>query len=335
MRKPGYDNPFVATAIALRDRLRPHERRRVDPHDRLDGRTVLVTGANRGLGLGVARGLAELGARLILAGRSDTSEIELEARARGADVLRLSVDLADLRSVSALADDLAARGETIHVAVLNAGVVPNRARRTVQGLELQFGVNFLANVKLVDRLLADGVIPNATFGGTGASDPRARIVAISSESHRSATDVSLERFGEFEPYGIRGVMPQYSHTKLLLTAWAMELARRARRGGEVDVAVHAMCPGPVRSGIAREAPGWSQPLLDPIMKTFFAPADEAAHPVLHLAASRALEGRSGIYMHRWEATPPSDLARDEGFGRRLWDASHALLERLEKDEERS
>jgi hypothetical protein len=70
------------------------------------------------------------------------------------------------------------------------------------------------------------------------------------------------------------------------------------------------------------------------MRTFFAPPDEAAHPVLHLAASRSLEGRTGIYMHRWAETPPSELASDPDFGRRLFDASYALLDELGRKKER-
>ena len=218
------------------------------------------------------------------------------------------VDLADLTTVRRLADDL--RGESIDVVALNAGVVPGQGRRTAQGIELQLSVNYLANVLLMGRLLADGTMT------------RGRVVAVSSESHRSADEIDFERFGDFTHYGLTGVMRQYSYTKLLLTSWALELARRTP-----EVSVFPMCPGPVATGIAKEAPGWSQPILKPIIGAFAAPED-AAKPVVFLAASRELEGRTGVYMHRWKEKAPSELAADRAVAARLWDESHALIERL-------
>src|SRR5690606_8043231 len=145
---------------------------------------------------------------------------------------------------------------------------------------VQLGVNYLANARLVDRLVAREVI-------APAGDALPRIVAVSSESHRSAPAFNLARLGAYEDYGIGGVMKRYGESKLLLTAWAQELSRRL----EGRAAVHTICPGPVASGIAREAPRWSQPLLGPVMRAFFASPDVAARPVAYLAGARALEGK--------------------------------------------
>ena len=312
-----YDSAWLATLHALRDRLRRERPEHLGPEDWLDGCTALVTGANRGLGRAVAVGLAQRGARILLACRSDASEARREVE-RFAEADTVAVDLSDLPSVDRLVDDLAERREQVHVLVLNAGVVPNRARRTAQGLEIQIGVNFLANVALVDQLLERGIL--APDG-----DRLPRIVVVSSESHRSAARYAPERLDAYDDYGIGGVMRRYGESKLLLTAWSTELARRV----EGRAAIYTMCPGPVATGIAHEAPRWAQALVDPIIQRFFAPADVGAQPVVYLSCARALEGRSGLYHHRWREKPPSDIAADPGYGAAIWDASHRLLERLD------
>jgi NAD(P)-dependent dehydrogenase (short-subunit alcohol dehydrogenase family) len=306
-----YESPFAAVLTALRDRLEPQRVRPLGHDDRLDGCTALVTGANRGLGRAIAAGLARRGARVLLACRGDAHEA-LRETPRGSIV---PLDLADLASCDRLVERLAGEGERLHVVVLNAGVVPNRARRTAQGLELQLGVNYLANVRLVDRLRAAGLLVR-----DGQRAPR--LVVVSSESHRSPTSFELARLAEYDDYGIGGVMRRYGESKLLLTAWAQDLARRS---GDV-LAVHTICPGPVASGIAREAPRWSQPALDPVMRAFFADPRDAAEPVVYLACARALEGRSGLYFHRWREKEPSPLALDPAFGAALRTASARVLD---------
>jgi len=326
------DNPLTATLAGLIDQARA---RRVDlgPPERLEGRTILVTGANSGLGRATALALARGGARLLLACRSGIPAAGEEiARASGNSAIEmLPVDLSDLASAHRLCDALRDRGVRLDAAVLNAGVMPLRARRTRDGLELMFQVNYLANVLLTERLLADGVIPNRAFAASFArapGEPRPRIVIVSSEVHRSAAPLDPSALGAYLDYGLRDGMAHYARTKLLLCTFATELARRLRDDDGVDVAVHALCPGPVDSNMAREAPDWVKPVLKPVMRLFFSSPDDAARPVVHLATARALEGRTSVYMHMTREKEPSPAARDAAIGRRIWDESHALLRRV-------
>lgn len=299
-----YDNAFVATVIALRDRLERAAPEASD--DRLDGADVLVTGANRGLGRAIAVELAARGARVFCACRGDASDV---LRETGGALVPL--DLADLRSVERCASALG----PLHAVVLNAGVVPGRARATAQGLELQLGVNYLANVWLVDHLLRRGaLVPHA--------GRKPRIVAVSSESHRSPRSFEIARLGDCDAYGMSGVMRRYGESKLLLTAWAQELAGRIAD----RAAVYTICPGPVATGIASEAPRWSRPLLDPVIDTLFAPPAVAGQPVAFLSYASALEGRTGLYYHRWREKPPAPLALDRAFRAELWAESLRVLE---------
>jgi len=316
-------NPIWSIVDGIKDQRAASKRPQVPmlgPDVRLDGRTVLVTGANGGLGKGIALDLARRGARLLMACRSGIPEAGHEVRrATGNnDVEMLPVDLADLEKVHALCDALVERGITLDAVVCNAAVMPAKPRATAQGLELMFGVNYFANVVLLSRLLADGVIPNQTFRA-GAEPPatRPRIVIVSSEAHRTAAPVNFERFAEYVQYNSVTGMKQYGHTKLLLVTLAQELARRL----DGDVAVHSMCPGAVNTGLAREAPRLFKPLLGAVMGRFFASPEEAARPVVRLVADPAIEGQTGLYMHMKAERTPVAHAVDPGSGKRLWTAS--------------
>jgi NAD(P)-dependent dehydrogenase (short-subunit alcohol dehydrogenase family) len=332
MAGPRHDNPIAATLTGLADLVRRSPGGvALNDGDRLDGRTCLVTGANTGLGQAVAIGLAQRGARVLMACRSSIPEAgEAGRRAARSDAVEmLHVDLADLSSVHHLADTLAERGEALDVTVLNAGVVPARARRTAQGLELMFGVNYLANALLMERMLGDGVIPHRA-ASAATPGPVARVVMVSSESHRTAEPPDLTRLGAFEHYGPMGSMAHYGRSKLLLSTLACDLAQRlADDAGQPNVAVHHLCPGAVNTRIAREAPPWVQPALGWVMRRFFRSPEVAAAPVLYLATSRAIEGDTGLYLHMEAPKPPGERARDPHFGRALHEATATLLAQVD------
>ena len=90
---------------------------------------------------------------------------------------------------------------------------------------------------------------------------------------------------------------------------------------------HALCPGPINSGIARQAPMVLKPLLKPVMKLFFLSPAKAAAPVIYLCCSADAGKRTGIYLHMTREKEPSPEASDPQNGARLWSASAALMRR--------
>ncbi len=325
---PRYDSPFRAAVNGVLDLFGGHRRTgRLEDSDRIDGKSCLVTGANRGLGRAVAVELARRGGQVVMGCRSGHPQAAAEIRKlSGSDRVEMAfLDLADFDTIHSFCDRMKASGTTFDIVVLNAGVVPAGARRTRQGFEEMFGVNYLANFVLVNRLLEDGTIP-ADPAAPGAAPGRVpRLVFISSETHRSAGPIDFDRLGRFRAYGRRESMKHYGLVKLLLSTYAVQLSRRLRRGGRIFAAVHHLCPGPVNSDIAREAPGWSKPLLKLLFALFFKKPAKAAEPVVYLCCSPALEGRSGVYLHLMTEKRPSPDALKETAGRRLWKLSEELV----------
>ena len=294
----------------------------VAPSVRIDDKTCLVTGANSGLGKAVAIDLARRGGQVLMACRGGHPEAgeDVKRLAGSARVEMLKVDLADLESVHRLCDELGRRGVRLDIAVLNAGLMPLNARPSRQGFELMFAVHFLANRVLLDRFIGDGVI-----APTGRPDNAPRIVFVASETHRSAGPIDFERFGAFTDYGLKDGLKHYGLSKLHSCTLAQELSRRLNPGDEVRIAVHSLCPGPINSRIAREAPAYMKPLLSPIMGLLFAGPEKAARPVIHLCCAAETGRKTGIYLHMMREKKPSPLAMDASAGARLWEASEALV----------
>lgn len=302
-RKRKLTNPINATFTALRD-IRD-KTGLIPPSpatERLDGKTCLVTGANAGLGKAIATELATRGAKLILAGRSGIPETgqDMAKETGNPNITMERVDLADLTSVDALVDRLQAQGARIDRLILNAGLMSQKSAKSAQGFELMFAVHLLGNQRLATRLVDTGLIPKGE---------NARIIAVSSEAHRSAAPLDWETFGKFQAHGISGAMKQYGHSKLALSLMIRQLAKNLQSEDSApDIGVFHMCPGPINSSIARDAPAFIRVPVKGLMNAFFPSPEKAARPVIHLACSPSLDGKSGGYMHLMRFKAPSDEA---------------------------
>lgn len=294
-----------ATWAGIRDVLfRTRELPRLPATLRLDGRSYLVTGGTSGLGRAIARGLAERGARVVVTGRDARGVPPLGT---GAAIEFAPVNLARLASVHELVDRL--EGVRFHGVVQNAGMVAQRARRTVDGFDEMEQVNYLGAAALFAELWRRG--------GFCARDGTPRYVVVGSESHRSAAAGSMP--GEDRSYGAGGAVAEYGRSKLLLTTFGVTLsAKMADR-----MRVYALCPGAVNSNIAREAPSWIQPVLRLVFSIAFQSPRRAAEPALYLCTCE--EEPTGTYVHLLRRKTPSSDALDERQGDALWRRTFELL----------
>lgn len=326
-----YGNPVMATLNGIADLFRHKEPiGEIRDSDRLDGLTCLVTGANSGLGKAIAIDFAKRGGHVIMACRSGIPEAGEEVkRASGSDkVEMIKLDLADINAIRSTCDELKQRGVTLDRVVLNAGLVPQKPLKTKQGFEMMFGVHALGNRVFVQRLLTDGTIPNASFADTpnAVSGKTPRIVFVSSETHRSGTPIELDKLGDPVEYSAMGSIAQYGHSKLVMTNYAMALSRRLQSADGVDVSVHALCPGPINSNIAREAPSLFKPLLKVVMGMMFASPEKAARPAIYLSSSPDVEGQSGIYLHLMVKKDAAEQALDSQLGDEVWSRMQGMAD---------
>jgi NAD(P)-dependent dehydrogenase (short-subunit alcohol dehydrogenase family) len=320
------DHPIAAIFTGVLDRSRVRRRLpALAPDERLDGKLALVTGGASGLGFATSVDLARRGARVLLADCRDLERAHRRAVALGVPpdgIEPLHVDLSDLSSIDRAVADLARRGARIDRLVLNAAIVPTVARATPQGLDEMFVVNYLSSFALVTRLLDEGLVPRDRQDGAVP-----RVIFVSSEAHRWSADLSLERLDGPREGSPRRVLSWYGTYKLMLTTFAWELARRLQVEGIPRVGVFALCPGAMRTRIARELPAPLRAPLGIVMRLFFQDPFLADEPVLHLACSRALDGRTAVYLHKMAPREVDARAADASVGRALWEASESVLAR--------
>ena len=262
----------------------------------MKGETVLITGTTSGIGLETARALARMGA-LIVAGVRDPARGQAlveEIQSGGGSAELLEIDLASFASVREAARRFAASHSSLDVLVNNAGVANRERRLTADGHEIVWQTNFLSHFLLTRLLLP-------ALKATG----RPRVVNVSSEGHRSGR-MDWENL-ELE-HGYRGFRA-YANTKLAQILFTRELARR-----EPGVAVNALHPGAIATGIWRAAP----PLAQRILGLVLPPPEKGARPVVRLASDPSLEGVTGRYFKKMKEAAPSPAASNDADAARLW-----------------
>ncbi|KQR97442.1 hypothetical protein ASG12_16065 [Williamsia sp. Leaf354] len=199
---------------------------------RLDGVTVVVTGATRGLGVATARGAAAAGATVIVAGRNHDAA-DAVARSLGGSSSAATLDLTDRASIEKFADSI---GE-IDILVHNAGVLPTSRVETADGFESALATNVLGPFVLTN-LLADRI--------------RGRIVAINSTVHQAGrVDFADLHFERRAFSGARA----YAQSKLAQALWMLALDRRLRAArSEVTTAMaHPGWAATEMTGVTRVA----------------------------------------------------------------------------------
>jgi retinol dehydrogenase-14 len=279
-----------------------------------ESKVVVITGSNTGIGKETAVGLAALGWTTVMACRNLTKAAEAAAEVRKRsdhdDVHVVALDLADLISVKACADEILSRWDRLDVLVNNAGGVWSTRQETVQGFEQTFGVNhlgpFVLTALLLDRLKA--------------SAP-SRIVNLASVGHHFATGgVGFDDLQSEHKYA---AMDAYAKSKLANVLFTRGLATRLEGTGVTANCVH---PGPVRSGFGMDGDlGGLMGLGNRLFRPFEISSAMGARTPIYLAADPAVEGESGGYYVRRKLGHMSKNAQSDVAVEQLWTVSEQLV----------
>ncbi len=275
----------------------------------MQGKTVLITGANQGIGKASAVALGKMGARLVLVcrnadkGRATIAELEGEG-VRGAELI--TCDLGSQADVRRAAAEFKAGHERLDVLLNNAGLLVTSKRTTVDGIEETFAVNHLGPFLLTNLLLD---VVKAT--------PAARVVNVSSEAHRSGKMVWEDLAFETRSYR---AFTAYCQSKLCNILFTRELARRLQGTG---VTANCLHPGVVASGFGQTYGGFMSVLIR-IAHPFMITPEEGARTQVWLASSPDVEGVTGKYFAKCKERAPTSAALDDAAAAKLWGLSEEL-----------
>ena len=256
------------------------------------GRVAVVTGANGGLGLEVARALAGRGAHVVMAARdqakAQAAEASIRAQVPGASLELRPLDLASLASVAEAAAAILADHPRIDLLVNNAGVMGISERRTDDGFEMQLAVNHLGHfaltARLVEALLRSG---------------DARVVSVTSTGRHTGRPLDPDNphlVGSYEPWRA------YGQSKMANVHFALELERRfeAAHVPARSIVVH---PGFTNTDLQARSVrdtggGRSQRFFHAAVRRFGMTPAQGALPLLRAATDPGAVG-GALYTPRW------------------------------------
>ena len=267
----------------------------------MTGKTVLVTGANNGIGKETAVALAAMGASVVMTSRDrakgEAARSEAVERSGNENVELMIADFASLDSIRKLASDFKASHPRLDVLVNNAGAYNARRSETSDGFETTFGVNHLGYFLLTNLLL-----------DTLKASAPSRIVNVSSRAHLRSTmdfdDLNSER-------GYSG-MTVYGRSKLANVLFTYELARRLEGSG---VTANALHPGVVRTGFGMNSGGlikFGFDIFHVIGKPFTLSPEEGARTSStwrRRRRSRALPASTSLTARKRRRTRPRTMSK--------------------------
>ncbi|CAF3631557.1 unnamed protein product [Adineta steineri] len=286
--------------------------------DRMDGKTVIITGSNSGVGKYTAIELAKRGAHIILAcrDRKRTEEALKEiCKLSGSNNVEIEiVDLASLKSIEECAKRLCGRLSKLDVLINNAGVMM-ASEKSVDGYEIHFAVNHLGHFLLTNLLL--DLMKKA---------PSARIINVSSVNHAFLNiTINWDDINFTKPYW---KINAYSHSKLANILFTNELARRLQ---DTNITANSLHPGVVRTEVIRNILGHYQIILNtilllitPLWCCFTKSPEQGAQTSIYLASDRRLNHVTGKYFKDCKEYSSSKTSLDQQAAKRLWKLSEEM-----------
>nr|XP_031832210.1 retinol dehydrogenase 14 isoform X2 [Nomia melanderi] len=279
--------------------------------NRMDGKTVIVTGCTSGIGKETARDIAKRGARLIMACRNvdaaETVKEEFVKESKNENIVVRKLDLSSLASVREFAQQINREENRLDVLIHNAGTAEVfRKKVSEDGLEMTMATNhygpFLLTHLLIDLLKR--------------SKP-SRIVVVASSLYVFAR-LNLENVNPTTS------LPGYLYyvSKYANIVFSLELARRLQDSG---VTVNCLHPGLMNTGIWKNVPPPMSWILNFMLNTFSKSPEQGAQTTIHLAVSEELEQVTGKYFSDCQESTLTRGIQDPSKGKKFWELSETMV----------
>jgi NAD(P)-dependent dehydrogenase (short-subunit alcohol dehydrogenase family) len=282
-----------------------------------NGKNILITGANSGLGLEAATVLSEKGANIIMAVRNlekgNEAVAKIKSKNPNAKLALMQLDLADLDSVRKFSDEFHAKYSALHILINNAGIMyPRKREETRQKFEIHFGTNHLGHFALTGFLL--DIIKKT---------PHSRVVTQSSMVHKFNADIHFDDLNWEKSYGNAKA---YAQSKLANLLFTYELDRQFK-AHKIDAIATAAHPGYTDTNLQR-----TSGLFVNIMNKLMAQKVEIGTlPILRAATEKNLVGaeyfgpiKMGGMRGCPEKVKSSDKSYDTQLAKDLWAVSENL-----------
>jgi len=271
---------------------------------------VVITGANSGMGKATSIEIAKTGANVVMVCRSKKRGEEALNEVRsltGSDSVELMIcDLASLKSIEEFCREFKKKYQRLDVLVNNAGVILPGWHQTIDGYELQFGVNHLGHFLLTNRLL-DLIV---------ASGP-GRIINVTSGAHK----IGRIHFDDINLKKNYTLWRAYAQSKLANILFTYELAERLKG---TRVTVNCVYPGAVATNMGINRDTGFGTFITKMLKPFFQTSKEGAETAIYLATSLDVEGVTGKYFVSKKAIPSSKRSYDKVDAKKLWKLSEKM-----------
>lgn len=279
----------------------------------MEGKIVLITGGNAGIGLATAKDLAVKGAEVVITCRSDEKGqdgVDQIKKASGSSSVSYELlELSSQKNVREFAERIGNKYPMIDVLINNAGCFISDRIINDDAIEMQFATNHIGHFLLTNLLL-----PNLKAAG------KARVISLSSMAHKSAksldlSDINYEK-AEYKSWG------SYARSKLCNILFARELGKRLEGTG---ISTYSLHPGGVRTQIAEKNVSWFMKFVWIIMKPLMISVEEGAATSIYLASSPEVENITGHYWHKCKQVHGSSVSRDMNLAADLWKKSEELV----------
>lgn len=280
---------------------------------KIDGKVVIVTGGNSGIGKETAIDLARRGGKVYIAcrdvKRGEDAQKDIREKSKSSNVHFLQLDLASMDSIREFSRKFHSMESYLHILVNNAGVMACPKSLTTDGFEMHMGTNHLGHFLLTNLLL--DMLKQST---------PSRVVVVSALTHKWGSINKDDLMGENSYCKFKA----YCQSKLANNLFVRELSKKLEGSG---VTVNSCHPGVVVTGLLRQINSFEMvnTVLEPILRQFLRTPAEGAQTSIFLSVDPEAEKVSGKYFGNCKQTEPSNDSKNDELSAWLWKKSEELL----------